>query len=42
MKLTPQPKASRPYRGVRGTGVATLHDDRGEDILRVLIERYLG
>ncbi|NIV46756.1 MAG: hypothetical protein GWN46_08055 [Gammaproteobacteria bacterium] len=31
-----------PYRGVRGTGVATLHDDRGEEILRVLIERYLG
>ena len=31
-----------PYRGVRGTGVATLHDDRGEDLLRVLIERYLG
>jgi len=29
-----------PYRGVRGTGVATLHDDRGEEILRVLIERY--
>lgn len=31
-----------PYRGVRGTGVATLHDDRGEEVLRVLIERYLG
>ena len=31
-----------PYRGVRGTGVATLHDDRGEEILRVLLERYLG
>ncbi|NIV49635.1 MAG: hypothetical protein GWN46_23985 [Gammaproteobacteria bacterium] len=31
-----------PYLGVRGTGVATLHDDRGEEILRVLIERYLG
>jgi hypothetical protein len=31
-----------PYRGVRGTGVATLHDDRGEEILRVLIGRYLG
>jgi hypothetical protein len=23
-------------------GLATLHDDRGEEILRVLIERYLG
>jgi nitroimidazol reductase NimA-like FMN-containing flavoprotein (pyridoxamine 5'-phosphate oxidase superfamily) len=31
-----------PYRGVRGTGVATLHAGRGEEILRVLIERYLG
>ena len=31
-----------PYRGVRGTGVATLHDERGEEILRALIERYLG
>ena len=31
-----------PYRGVRGKGVATLHDDRGEEILRVLIDRYLG
>jgi nitroimidazol reductase NimA-like FMN-containing flavoprotein (pyridoxamine 5'-phosphate oxidase superfamily) len=31
-----------PYRGVRGKGVAELHDDRGEEILRVLIERYLG
>lgn len=31
-----------PYLGVRGTGIATLHDDRGEEILRVLIERYLG
>jgi len=31
-----------PYRGVRGTGIATLHDDRGEEILSALIERYLG
>jgi len=31
-----------PYRGVRGTGAATLHADRGEAILRELIERYLG
>jgi nitroimidazol reductase NimA-like FMN-containing flavoprotein (pyridoxamine 5'-phosphate oxidase superfamily) len=31
-----------PYRGVRGTGLATLHDERGEEILRILIERYLG
>jgi len=31
-----------PYRGVRGQGLATLHDDRGEEILRKLIHRYLG
>ncbi len=33
---------SPPYFGVRGTGIATLHDDRGEEVLRVLIDRYLG
>jgi hypothetical protein len=31
-----------PYRGVRGPGLATLHDDRGGEILNMLIERYLG
>jgi nitroimidazol reductase NimA-like FMN-containing flavoprotein (pyridoxamine 5'-phosphate oxidase superfamily) len=31
-----------PYRGVRGTGLATLHDERGEEILRTLLQRYLG
>jgi hypothetical protein len=31
-----------PYRGVRGTGVATLQEARGEEILRSLIDRYLG
>ena len=31
-----------PYRGVRGQALASLHDDRGEEILRQLIERYLG
>jgi hypothetical protein len=31
-----------PYRGVRGPALATLHDDRGEEILRLLIDRYLG
>jgi nitroimidazol reductase NimA-like FMN-containing flavoprotein (pyridoxamine 5'-phosphate oxidase superfamily) len=30
-----------PYRGVRGPGIATLHEDRGEEILRTLIDRYL-
>jgi hypothetical protein len=31
-----------PYHGVRGQALATLHDDRGEEMLRRLIERYLG
>jgi nitroimidazol reductase NimA-like FMN-containing flavoprotein (pyridoxamine 5'-phosphate oxidase superfamily) len=31
-----------PYWGVRGIGRATLHDERGEEMLRVLIDRYLG
>ena len=30
-----------PYRGVRGQGFAELHDERGEEILRLLIDRYL-
>jgi nitroimidazol reductase NimA-like FMN-containing flavoprotein (pyridoxamine 5'-phosphate oxidase superfamily) len=33
---------SVPYRGLRGQGRARLHDDRGEEILRRLIDRYLG
>jgi len=33
---------SPPYRGVRGPAHATLHERRGEEILRVLIDRYLG
>lgn len=33
---------SPPYYGVRGQALATLHDDRGEEILRTLIDRYLG
>jgi hypothetical protein len=32
---------SAPYRGVRGQALATLHDERGEEILRRLIARYL-
>jgi len=31
-----------PYCGVRGPALATLHDDRGGEILRALIDRYLG
>jgi len=33
---------SPPYRGVRGTATATLHPERGEEILRRLIDRFLG
>lgn len=31
-----------PYRGVRGRAKATVHADRGEEILRTLLDRYLG
>jgi len=31
-----------PYCGIRGRARATLHDDRGEEILRKLIDRYLA
>ncbi len=31
-----------PYRGVRGTGTAHMHDDDVEGVLRALIERYQG
>jgi len=30
-----------PYRGVRGQATATLHPERGEEVLRRLIDRYL-
>jgi hypothetical protein len=33
---------SPPYRGIRGPGSATLHPGRGEEILRTLLDRYLG
>jgi len=33
---------SSPYRGVRGQALAHLHPERGEDVLRLLIDRYLG
>jgi len=33
---------SPPYLGVRGKAIARLHDERGEEVLRRLIERYLG
>ncbi len=31
-----------PYRGVRGRGRAALGLERGEEILRALVDRYLG
>jgi hypothetical protein len=31
-----------PYHGVRGQAIARFHDDRGEEMLRALIERYVG
>lgn len=31
-----------PYRGVRGPASAELHRDRGEEILRALLNRYQG
>jgi len=31
-----------PYRGVRGTGIAHMHDDDVEGVLRALIQRYQG
>jgi len=31
-----------PYCGVRGPALAALHDERGEEILHMLIDRYLG
>lgn len=33
---------SPPYRGVRGGALASLHDERGPEILSSLIDRYLG
>ncbi len=34
--------AAPPYRGVRGQGIARCHDEGGAEILRTLIDRYLG
>jgi hypothetical protein len=31
-----------PYSGVRGTGTATISRDGGRDVLRDLVQRYLG
>jgi len=35
-------RETAPYRGVRGQGIAELHAERGEEILRLLIDRYLA
>jgi hypothetical protein len=32
---------SFPYRGVRGYGKASIVENKGEEILRMLIEKYL-
>jgi hypothetical protein len=34
-------RETAPYRGVRGQALAELRDERGEEILRLLIDRYL-
>ncbi len=31
-----------PYRGIRGTGRATFSAENGKEVLRDLVERYLG
>jgi len=31
-----------PYRGVRGAGTASVEEDAGKELLRRLLERYLG
>ncbi|WP_254767663.1 pyridoxamine 5'-phosphate oxidase family protein [Salinilacihabitans rarus] len=31
-----------PYRGVRGRGTAAVAPDEGKELLRALLERYLG
>ena len=38
-EIAPQ---DRPYHGIRGQALASLDDDRGEEILKLLITRYLG
>lgn len=31
-----------PYKGTRGSGIAKILDDRGEEILETLMKKYLG
>ena len=31
-----------PYKGARGNGIARILDDKGEKILSILMEKYLG
>jgi len=31
-----------PYKGVRGNGIAKILNDEGADVLKILMEKYLG
>ena len=31
-----------PYKGTRGEGIATIIEERGSEILQILIQKYLG
>lgn len=31
-----------PYKGTRGSGVAKIVDEKGEEILEILMDKYLG
>lgn len=31
-----------PYKGIRGYGTASIRDDGGKDVLRDLVDQYLG
>ena len=31
-----------PYKGTRGTGIAKIVDERGEEILEILMDKYLA
>lgn len=31
-----------PYKGIRGEGIAKIFDEKGKEILEILIQKYLG
>ena len=31
-----------PYKGTRGSGIAKIIDEKGEEILEILMRKYLG